>query len=281
MTRVAVVTGANQGLGLALTSQLAQRLSSSDVVYLTGRNEDRVRAAATTVTAVSARVAIQVLDVSDPTAVASFAARIEGEHGGADIVISNAAARLSPHVPSAMAVGEFVATNNLGATAVLRSFAPIVRPEGRLLVVASDFGRLVHLPQKLWPLFEDRTLDELDSTMLAWADEVRAGTAAEAGWPDWINVPSKVGQVAAVRALARLRSDDDARHGILLAAVCPGLVDTAASRPWFSDMRSAQTPDEAATPVVQLALGPRQPAHYGELVQFGLVRPWRPTPTPN
>ena len=281
MTRVAVVTGANQGLGLALTSQLAQRLSSSDVVYLTGRNEDRVRAAATTITAVSARVATQVLDVSDHTAVASFAARIEGEHGGADIVISNAAARLSPHVPSAMAVGEFVATNNLGTTAVLRSFAPIVRPEGRLLVVASDFGRLVHLPQRLWPLFEDRTLDELDSTMLAWADEVRAGTAAESGWPDWINVPSKVGQVAAVRALARLRSDDDARHGILLAAVCPGLVDTAASRPWFSDMRGAQTPDEAATPVVQLALGPRQPAHYGELVQFGLVRPWRPTPTPN
>ncbi|MCW3063509.1 MAG: cbr1, partial [Solirubrobacterales bacterium] len=46
MNKVAVVTGANQGLGFALAEGLAQQLAPEDVVYLTGRDPDRVRAAA-------------------------------------------------------------------------------------------------------------------------------------------------------------------------------------------------------------------------------------------
>jgi hypothetical protein len=62
---------------------------------------------------------------------------------------------------------------------------------------------------------------------------------------------------------------------VLAVAVCPGLVDTAASRPWFDDMAEAQTPDEAATHLVRLALDPADVGFHGELVQFGRVLPWR------
>ena len=58
-------------------------------------------------------------------------------------------------------------------------------------------------------------------------------------------------------------------------ALCPGLIDTDASRPWFADMSKAQTPAEAAAWPVELALSDRfDPAFYGELVQFGNVLPW-------
>jgi carbonyl reductase 1 len=58
-------------------------------------------------------------------------------------------------------------------------------------------------------------------------------------------------------------------------ALCPGLIDTDASRPWFEDMSKAQTPAQAAAWPVELALGERfDPAFYGELVQFGKVLPW-------
>ena len=58
-------------------------------------------------------------------------------------------------------------------------------------------------------------------------------------------------------------------------ALCPGLIDTDASRPWFEDMSQAQTPAEAASWPVELALADRfDPAFYGELVQFGKVLPW-------
>jgi NAD(P)-dependent dehydrogenase (short-subunit alcohol dehydrogenase family) len=168
-----------------------------------------------------------------------------------DIVFSNAAARLTPDTPWAELVGPFVDTNNLGT---LRS-----------------------LPASLHGRFDTETmsLDDVDAAMLAWRDAVIAGTAAAEGWPDWINIPSKVGQVAAVRVLARERRERDEVDGTLVAAVCPGLVDTAASRPWFENMAEAQTPEDAAAALLRLALGPVRPETYGELVQFGEVRPWR------
>ncbi len=58
-------------------------------------------------------------------------------------------------------------------------------------------------------------------------------------------------------------------------ALCPGLIDTDASRPWFEDMSAAQTPAQAAAWPVRRALSPTfDPAVYGELVQFGKVLPW-------
>lgn len=119
------------------------------------------------------------------------------------------------------------------------------------------------------------SLDEVDATMLAWRDAVLTGRAAQEGWPDWINIPSKLGQVAAVRVLARERRGIDCQHGTLVAAVCPGLIDTAASRPWFADMSAAQSPEQAAVALLRLALDPEvDPRFYGELVQFGRVVPW-------
>ena len=276
MGKVAIVTGANQGLGFALAEGLARRLAAEDVVYLTGRDAGRVRDAAAAIARPRARVRGEVLDVRDGAAVAGFAEAIAARHGGADIVVSNAAARLAPGTPSAELVGPFVDTNNLGTTRMLRAFGPILRPGGRLLVVASDFGTLRSLPPHLHARFETDSLDTLDATMLAWRDAVLTGRAAEEGWPEWINVPSKVGQVAAVRTVARERRAADAADGTLIAAICPGLVDTGASRPWFDDMRAAQTPAAAAVAPLRLALDDAADASfYGELVQFGRVVPWR------
>ncbi|NUT47899.1 MAG: carbonyl reductase, partial [Saccharothrix sp.] len=165
-------------------------------------------------------------------------------------------------------------TNNLGTTRVLRSFGPVLRPGGALLVVASGFGTLRQLPRHLHEHFAARSPEDVDAAVLAWRDAVLDGTAGAQGWPDWINIPSKIGQVAAVRAVAAVRRDTDAATGTLVAAVCPGLVDTDASRPWFADMSAAADPARAAQPLLDLALGPRRPEFYGELVQFGRVLPW-------
>jgi carbonyl reductase 1 len=278
MSRIAIVTGANQGLGFALAEGLAQELAPEDVVYLTGRSPDRVRAAAARIARPRAQVRGEVLDVRDGAAVTAFADAIATRHGGVDIVFSNAAARLRPATPWAELVGPFVDTNNLGATRMLRGFNPILRPGGRLLIVASDFGSLRRLPARLHERFDTdaMSLDDVDATMLAWRDAVEEGRAGEEGWPEWINVPSKVGQVAAVRVLARERRAADRIDGTLAAAICPGLVDTEASRPWFEDMSVAQSPAQAAVAPLRLALaGAADPCFHGELIQFGKLIPWR------
>lgn len=276
--RIALVTGATQGLGFALAQGLAWQMAAEGVVYLIGRDSLRVRSAVEAVDRPRGRLRGEVLDVAADGAVEAFADTLRARHGGVDVVFSNAAARLVPDVPSAELVTPLVATNNLATTRLLRAFSPILRPGGRLFVVASEFGSLRRLPEPLRASFDGDvlTLDRLDALMVGWRDAVIAGRAAAQGWPAWINVPSKVGQVAAVRVLARDRRAADARTGTLVAAVCPGLIDTAASRPWFGDLGGAQSPDEAAVALLRIALAPEVDARlHGQLVQFGEIVPWR------
>jgi carbonyl reductase 1 len=280
--KIGVVTGANQGLGKAVAAGLARAWGENGTVYLTGRDQQRVTDAAAGLAQAGLRVVPEVLDVRDDEAVRQLARRIAERHGGVDFVDSNATAGISPGVPYADQVTDLIDTNNLGATRMIRSFGPLLRPGGRFAVTASSYGTLGSLPAHLHPRFDTDTmsLDDLDQAMRDYAGAVRSGAAAAHGWPEWINIPSKVGQVAAVRIYARTQRDQAVRSGQLIVAACPGLVDTRASRPWFSDMSQAQTPDEAAAAVVTLATAPADARYYGELVQHGRVLPWRTEPGP-
>jgi NAD(P)-dependent dehydrogenase (short-subunit alcohol dehydrogenase family) len=277
-TRIALVTGANQGLGFALVAGLAVRMNPDDLVLLTGRNAERVAAATTAVAGdprSRSRVEGRVLDVTDAGAVARLAAALASRHGGADIVISNAIGPLTPDRPQTDQADEFIAVANGGTHAMLRSFGPVLRPGGRLIVVASTLGTLGHLDPRLHSLLDGVSLEEVEAAVESWRTAIHDGTAEERGWPRWINVPSKVAQVAAVRAVAARRRAGDLAVGTLLASVCPGMVDTRASRPWFGDDGQAQTPDQAARAVLDLVLADRvDPATYGELVRSGQVLPW-------
>jgi NAD(P)-dependent dehydrogenase (short-subunit alcohol dehydrogenase family) len=274
-SRTALVTGANQGLGRALAEALAAGLESQDRVLLTGRDPERVRAAAQDVgRSASARVEGRVLDVRDGAAIAALAEEL----GAVDIVFSNAGARMSPDADPADEVDAVAETGNLATTSILRAFAPRLRPGGRLIVVASALGTLDKLDPGIAGRFAavaDEDLDAVDALVADWRRAVHAGRAEAEGFGAWLNIPSKVAQVAAVRALARVRRDVDEAENRLIAALCPGLIDTGASRPWFDDMSEAQTPAQAAAWPAELALADSfDPAFYGELVQFGRVVPW-------
>ena len=272
-SRTALVTGANQGLGLALVRGMAAGLGSSARVMLTGRDPDRVRAAAAGITG-PARVEGRVLDVRDPAAIEALA----DELGEIDIVFSNATARMSPDADPATEIDAVAETSNVATTAVLRAFAPRLRAGGRLIIVASALGTLDKLDERVRSRFgaaAEADLDAVDQLVAEWRAAVRGGRAAAEGFGTWLNIPSKVAQVAAVRAIAADRRDIDLAAGRLVMALCPGLIDTEASRPWFADMSAAQTPTEAAAWPVELALASTfDPAFYGELVQFGRVLPW-------
>jgi NAD(P)-dependent dehydrogenase (short-subunit alcohol dehydrogenase family) len=277
MGKVALVTGATQGLGFALVGALATRLESDDVVYLTGRDASRIAEARAGLGPTHAQVQIELLDVSREEAVAATAARLVDRHGSLDIVISNAYSRVLPQDRPAQVIDDYTDTNNLGTTRVLRAFAPALRDGGTLLVVASTLGTLHYLAPVLHERFDAlETLEQADAAVRRWRDAVQDGSALAEAWPAFINIPSKVAQVGAVRALARHRRKSDLERGILLASVCPGMLDTGASRPWF-DMSRAQTPAQAAGPLVDLALRSSLDASlYGELIRFGHVLPWKP-----
>ncbi|MET7568717.1 SDR family NAD(P)-dependent oxidoreductase [Streptomyces sp. NPDC005492] len=277
-SRIALVTGANQGLGRALVEGLAARMGPEDLVLLTGRDHQRVTKAAHEVALLPgtrARVEGRVLDVTDGDAVARLAEDLRVHHGGVDVVISNAVARLLPEESQAERADEFIDVSNTATHSILRAFGPVLRPGGRLLVVASGLGTLGHLDPRLHHLFDGATLDQVEYAVESWRGAIHHRTAREAGWPVWLNVPSKVAQVAAVRALAAERREHDLATGTLIASVCPGMVDTATSRPWFSDFSQAQSPAQAAEAVLDLVFSDHvDPALYGELVRFGKALDW-------
>ncbi|WIX82691.1 SDR family NAD(P)-dependent oxidoreductase [Amycolatopsis carbonis] len=273
---VAVVTGATQGLGLALVEGLAQRLSTQDTVYLTGRDLGRIGEAVESLPAGGATVRSELLDVADPASVTRLATVLSERHGGVDVVFGNAVMRVGPDDDPREIVGPYTDVNNFGTTRVMRAFAPLLRDGGKLLVVASSLGTLHYLAPVLHDRFDALTsLDDVDKTVANWRDAVADGSARGGAWPGFVNIPSKIGQVAAVRALASTRLAGDAERGILLAAVCPGMMNTPTSALWW-DVSTAPTPATAAVPLLDLALSPTDPDHYGQLIRYGAVLPWAP-----
>lgn len=277
-SRIALVTGANQGLGLALVRGLCRELGTGGTVYLTARNAERGQEACALLKSEGLSPQFLPLDVTDSASVQAAADTVRSRHGGIDIVIQNAAARITKDVPQSEQVAGFIDTNNHGTLRLLEAFTPLLRDGARLIVVASSFGSLRNLDPRLHARFEGDglTLQGVEHALDDYVAAVRAGTAQAAGWPDWINVPSKVGQVASVRVLARDKVAEFRRRGILINAACPGLIDTEASRPWFDDMSNAATPDEAAKDVIWLATLPAGTTEpYGELVRHRKPRAWK------
>jgi NAD(P)-dependent dehydrogenase (short-subunit alcohol dehydrogenase family) len=272
--RVALVTGATQGLGLALVEGLAHRMAPHDTVYLTGRDLTRVTEAVEAVPGGGAQVRGELLDVADPHAAARLARQLRDRHGGVDIVFGNAVMRVGPDDDPRAVIEQYTEVNNFGTTRLLRAFAPLVRDGGRLIVVASSLGTLHQLAPVLHRRFDGLpSLDEVDRQVAAWRDAVKDGSARAGAWPGFVNIPSKIAQVAAVRTLAAQRRERDAERGVLVAAACPGMLNTPTSALWW-DVSTAASPAEGAVALLDLAFDPVRPGQYGELVRHGEVVSW-------
>ncbi|MGD0854916.1 MAG: SDR family NAD(P)-dependent oxidoreductase [Dehalococcoidia bacterium] len=277
MNKIALVSGSNQGLGFALVEALCRNLGPDASVYLTARNAIRGEEAIRQLRTRGLSPIFHLLDVTDDASVAMFAETIRRRHGGVDIVISNAAARISRNLSQAKQVALFINTNNHGTFRMIRAFGPMLRDNARFLVVASEFGSLRNLSPSLHGEFDvmTRSLEDIERLMDEYVSLVEVGKGEAHQWPGWINIPSKVAQVASTRIMARLMREEASRRGLLINAVCPGMVDTDASRPWFDDMSAAQSPAQASVDVVWLATLPSgTEAPYGELVQHQKVLPW-------
>jgi len=148
MTHVALVTGANRGLGLEIARQL---LARGLRVVLTGRDETATRRALEALGAAGKNALAVRLDVTDPASIAAARRTAEGRLGPVDVVVNNAAVLLHKNVDLLSiprdAFRATFDTNVFGAIEVCRVFVPpmAARGYGRVVNVSSGVGQFASL----------------------------------------------------------------------------------------------------------------------------------------
>jgi len=140
--RVAVVTGANSGLGLVTARELAR--AGADVV-LACRDTTKGADARNQILArvPEAEVRVEALDLSSLDSVAAFAER-QREHPGPDLLINNAGVMAPPRRTSADGYELQFATNHLGHFALTAQLIGGMagRPDPRVVTLSSGAHRI-------------------------------------------------------------------------------------------------------------------------------------------
>lgn len=185
---VAVVTGANRGIGFELCRQLAEE---GYVVALCSRDADRGQTAVRQL-GHDAVHAVQ-LDVDDAASVAAAAAYVGDHMGRCDVLINNAAIDYDTDARASTAdldrVHRVIETNLFGAWRTCLAFLPLLRrsPHPRIVNVSSEAGSLASMG---------------------------AGP------------PAYQVSKAALNALTRTLAGELRADNVLVNAVCPGWTDT-------------------------------------------------------
>lgn len=128
--RLAVVTGANSGLGFEVASALASRGAQ---VVMACRNLDKANAAAERIAASTpdARVEVRQLDLGDLASIETFADELDQSHDHLDILINNAGLMGTDLVRSTDGFEEQFGVNHLGAYALTWRLLPLLTAAGR------------------------------------------------------------------------------------------------------------------------------------------------------
>ena len=147
-TRVALVTGANRGIGFEVCRQLASR---GFVVFVTARDAAKAKTAAAKLK--RARVIEPLaLDVATARSIKDAAAQVEQRYGRLDVLINNAGINYDTWETAENAdidgtVMETIVTNLLGPWRVCQAFLPLLRKSraARIVNVSSESGSLAHM----------------------------------------------------------------------------------------------------------------------------------------
>lgn len=225
-TMIALVTGANKGIGREIAAQLA---ALGHTVVIASRDAQAGDRAAAELREAGADAAAVVLDVTDPASAAAAAATVEKRFGRLDALINNAGIS---HLPGRGIEGQQPATadvdevrtifdtNFFGVITVTSAFLPLLRrsPAPRIVNVSSSGGSLTKLADP----------DNHNPVAIGYA-------------------PSKT----ALTALTLQYAKGLAAEHILVNAVDPGFVATG-----LNNFAGVRTPAQGAAAAVRMATIP-------------------------
>lgn len=184
--QIALVTGANKGLG----RETARRLAAAGMTVLaSARDAGRGQEAAAELTADGADVRFLRLDVTDADSVKSAAAWIEETFGRLDVLVNNAGISIENRAPVTEVTADLMRrtyeTNVFGVVTVTNTMLPLLRRArgARIVNVSSMLGSLSMAadpegPFSSWPgaflLAYNSSKTALNALTVMWANALRS-----------------------------------------------------------------------------------------------------------
>jgi NAD(P)-dependent dehydrogenase (short-subunit alcohol dehydrogenase family) len=153
-TTIALITGANKGIGF----ETARQLGARGVTVLAGaRDEARGRRAEQALRDGGAEARFVPLDVTDAKSAQAAADWIDREYGHLDILVNNAGIAVGGGPPSQTdldAMREVYETNVFGVIVMTNAMLPLLRraPAARIVNVSSEVGSLTAMTDPASPL---------------------------------------------------------------------------------------------------------------------------------
>ncbi len=186
--RVALVTGANRGIGFEICRQLAQRKIH---VLLTARDERKGQHAAGRLRTDGGEVQFHALDVAAPESIRRVGKFVENEFGRIDILVNNAAVYLDEGIPGLevdlITVRQTMEVNAYGPLLLCQVLIPLMRQHryGRIINVSSGAGSLTEISGGT--LAYSLSKVSLNAITRILADEVRgSGILINTMDPGWV-----------------------------------------------------------------------------------------------
>ncbi|KAK7295036.1 hypothetical protein RJT34_17939 [Clitoria ternatea] len=290
VTRYAVVTGANKGIGFGICKKLASR---GIVVILTARNEERGMEAVETLKefGLSELVVFHQLDVDDPASIASFADFIKTQFGKLDILVNNAGVTggklLDGDALLRKRNGEQIdwnkvgyethelaekcmETNFYGVKRVTEALVPLLQQSTspRIINISSRAGLLKNIPNE-WARempsdIENLTTEKIDEVLKEFQKDYKEGSLEIKGWPTFASAYTM--SKAALNAYTRIMAKKyPCFH---TNSVCPGFVKTDMT----NNVGTLSIDEGAKTPLMLALLPNSSPSgcfyYQGEVISF-------------
>jgi NAD(P)-dependent dehydrogenase (short-subunit alcohol dehydrogenase family) len=145
--KVALVTGANKGIGHEIARQLA-RLGMT--VFAAARDRERGEASAAKLRQEGLDVRLVEVDVTEPPTIVAAARHVEQQVGRLDVLVNNAGITIRRTAPAMVSVDDVrtvYETNVFGVIAVTQAMLPLLdrAPAGRIINISSGLGSLTKM----------------------------------------------------------------------------------------------------------------------------------------
>jgi NAD(P)-dependent dehydrogenase (short-subunit alcohol dehydrogenase family) len=203
--KIAVVTGANRGMGFETCRQLVR---SGARVILTSRDPAKGEAAGRRLRDEGLDVRHHQLDVADDDSIRRLAEFIRSEFGRLDILVNNAGIVRGRDEPreramctfeaTASGLREVLATNLIGPFLLCQALIPLMKSRGRVVNVSSGMGQLSEMGSG-FPAYR-MSKAGLNALTRIFASELEgSGIKVNAACPGWVR--TDMGGAGAARSV--------------------------------------------------------------------------------